>query len=151
MNDKDSITDFQMLKWSAHLLFVLALLSLLLMVPKAMAQQTAEAQPSVGATMAPVTQQVSASSTAKPFSPSPEVTQAAVSILQLVSNLPSGPLKNNFVVKVPSYNFVGILQELQNRNAKFVLPGMQAPSTAKAVFTLQSDKVGLSQVVYLTK
>jgi len=145
MNDKDSITRFLVLN-------ALVLLSLLLVVPAAAeAQQTAEAQPLVPASLLPAVQPINTAPAAKAFSPSPEVTQAAASILQLVSNLPPGPINNNFVVKVPSYNFVGILQELQNRNAKFVLPGMQAPSTAKAVFTLQSDKVGLSQVVYLTK
>lgn len=152
MNDSDSIADSSMLKLPFQVLYALVLLSLWSVVPTApLALQTVEAHPSAQVRVAPVVKPASANSAAKPFSPSIEVREAAVSILQLVPNLSPGPNNNNFVVNVPSYNFAGILQELQNRHAKFVLPGTQIPPTAKAVFTLQAEESGLSQVVYLTE
>lgn len=92
------------------------------------------------------TKQAATVSTAS-FTPRSEARQAALSIIRLATDMASnkGEL---MVVKVPTYNFVGVLQEMQNRNAKFVLPNGKVPATAKVVFRLEAD-AGLSQIVYL--
>ncbi len=83
----------------------------------------------------------------KSLQASPVVKAAAQSIMCMVQDMNSKQ-KELVSVKVPSYNYAGILQELQNHNAKFLLPGAEAPASAKAVFQLEAEHAGLSQTVY---
>lgn len=76
----------------------------------------------------------------------PEIQEAASSILRMVSDI--ARRGEVVVVKVPAYNFLGILQELQNRKARFLMPDSKIPAYARA-FRLESEQAGLSQLVYL--
>ncbi len=77
----------------------------------------------------------------------PEIQEAASSILRMVSEISRrGEI---VVVKVPAYNFLGVLQEMQNRKARFLMPNSKIPAYARAVFRLESEQAGLSQLVYL--
>lgn len=154
MNERSSIAKPIMPRLASQAAAALCLNILWLMPASAQATQTVATPATTQAQVAPVVPAASSCSNSsnpdgRAFSPSLEVKQAAISILQLVSNLSLQQTNNNFVVNVPSYNFAGILQELQYRNAKFASSSTRAPASAKAVFTLQSDKAGLSQTVYL--
>jgi hypothetical protein len=116
-------------------------------MPMAMAQgqdiNTAEvsAKPSV----APVV--VAVDVVKKPTQAETDVKIAAQSIINMMSMMQSSA-PQRASVKVPSYNYLPILQELQNRNAKFLLPGAAVPTDAHIVFLLVSEQAGMSQTVY---
>lgn len=78
--------------------------------------------------------------------PTPEMKQSTQSILRMAKDLNLGP--KPLLVKVPSYNYAGILQELQINHAKFLLPGAEIPATAKIVLQLESEQPGLRQMLY---
>ncbi len=83
----------------------------------------------------------------KSYQTSPVVKAAAQSIMCMMQDMHNSH-KDIVCVKVPSHNYVGILQELQNRDAKFVLPGEEVPAAAKTVFQLEAEHAGLRQTVY---
>jgi antitoxin component of RelBE/YafQ-DinJ toxin-antitoxin module len=76
-----------------------------------------------------------------------EVKLAAQSIINMMNVVQSNNAQISSV-KVPSCNYLPILQELQNQNAKVLQPGEAAPVSAKTVFKLQSEDAALSQTVY---
>ncbi|MBX9725238.1 MAG: hypothetical protein K2X81_27790 [Candidatus Obscuribacterales bacterium] len=78
---------------------------------------------------------------------SPVVKAAAQSIMCMMQDMHNSH-KDLVCVKVPSHNYAGILQELQNHDAKFVLPGAEIPAEAKTVFQLEAEHAGLRQTVY---
>lgn len=152
MDARDSINSFSPRNPPINPIAALVLLSVWLLVPATVqARQNVETQASSQAPSSNLSQAQSPVYDTRSFTPSPEIRQATASILQLVSSVPQTADRPNFVVNVPSYNFAGILQELQNRNARFVPAGTHAPASARVVFTLLSDKAGLSQTVYLTE
>ncbi|MBX9687156.1 MAG: hypothetical protein K2X27_10665 [Candidatus Obscuribacterales bacterium] len=76
-----------------------------------------------------------------------EIKQAALSIINLLNVLPAG-MKKAMIVKVPSYNYIGVLGEMQARHAQFSLPGAEVRSTAKSIIQLESEQAGLRQTIY---
>ena len=76
-----------------------------------------------------------------------QVRAAAAGITNLVMLMGTNGGKT-MSVKVPHCNYAGVLQELQNNHAQFLLPGADAPANAKAVFNLETEHSGLRQTVY---
>ena len=95
-----------------------------------------------------VNEHIVVSATPRSFQASLEMKQTTLSIISfMLEKCPNE--KDHASVKVPAHVFAGVIQELQDRNAKFLPPGATVPAAARAVFQLKAEDTGLQQTVCL--
>lgn len=94
------------------------------------------------------TEQIIVNSVARTYQASLEMKQTTVSIISFM--LEKSPNEKDHVsVKVPAHVYAGVLQEMQDRNVKFLPSDADIPASARAVFKLKAEGTGLEQTVCL--